>query len=252
MLSFNSDKKDRLSVQQVMNSQLGSNLNLNLNLKYIQDENKEQITTERKKRKIQTKPYKILDAPGLADDFYLNLLDWSPDDKLTIGLERSIYVWKASGSEVQKVVENANGAEGAQNNVCSVQWSRRQNEWLAYGDGEGVVRLLDVCKHRLVAEFPSHQARVGSLAFNGSLLASGSRDRSVLVRDLRESQAHSVHKHTSHKQEICGLKWSFDGLQLASGGNDNKLVLFSSVKNQELHSFTQHQAAVKAIAWSPH
>lgn len=29
------------------------------------------------KRKISKTPFKILDAPALQDDFYLNLLDWS-------------------------------------------------------------------------------------------------------------------------------------------------------------------------------
>src|SRR5437879_5461038 len=29
------------------------------------------------KRRIPTVPDKVLDAPGLSDDFYLNLLDWS-------------------------------------------------------------------------------------------------------------------------------------------------------------------------------
>jgi cell division cycle 20-like protein 1, cofactor of APC complex len=28
-------------------------------------------------RKIAEKPYKVLDAPNLSDDFYLNLVDWS-------------------------------------------------------------------------------------------------------------------------------------------------------------------------------
>ncbi len=28
-------------------------------------------------RKIAEKPYKVLDAPALSDDFYLNLVDWS-------------------------------------------------------------------------------------------------------------------------------------------------------------------------------
>ena len=32
---------------------------------------------ESKVRKVSRKPYKMLDAPNLQDDFYLNLLDWS-------------------------------------------------------------------------------------------------------------------------------------------------------------------------------
>ncbi len=34
-------------------------------------------------------------------------------------------------------------------------------------------------------------------------------------------------KLVGHKQEVCGLKWSFDDMQLASGGNDNKLMIWS-------------------------
>ena len=30
-----------------------------------------------KTRKVSKVPYKVLDAPGLQDDFYLNLVDWS-------------------------------------------------------------------------------------------------------------------------------------------------------------------------------
>jgi WD40 repeat protein len=30
-----------------------------------------------KPRKIASNPYRVLDAPGLCDDFYLNLVDWS-------------------------------------------------------------------------------------------------------------------------------------------------------------------------------
>lgn len=75
---------------------------------------------------------------------------------------------------------------------------------------------------------------------------------------IRELQA--------HKQEVCGLKWSFDEKQLASGGNDNKLLVWNvaatgedsrrcSSASQPIapeFKFSDHTAAVKAIAWSPH
>lgn len=48
------------------------------------------------------------------------------------------------------------------------------------------------------------------------------------------------------------MKWSFDETQLASGGNDNKLIIWNQASNQPLIKFTDHNAAVKAIAWSPH
>lgn len=56
-----------------------------------------------------------------------------------------------------------------------------------------------------------------------------------------------------HTQEVCGLKWSPDHQQLASGGNDNKMMLWSVHNpNSPIIKFSAHKAAVKAIAWSPH
>lgn len=43
-------------------------------------------------RKIPNNPYKVLDAPALQDDFYLNLIDWSSQNILSVGLGSSIYL----------------------------------------------------------------------------------------------------------------------------------------------------------------
>jgi cell division cycle 20-like protein 1 (cofactor of APC complex) len=98
-----------------------------------------------------------------------------------------------------------------------------------------------------------HSARVGTLAWSGPILASGSRDRLIYLRDVRV-QAPYTDCLSNHKQEVCGLKWSFDEPAfLASGGNDNHLhVIDSRNPSQPVHNFTDHTAAVKAIAWSPH
>jgi cell division cycle 20-like protein 1 (cofactor of APC complex) len=48
------------------------------------------------------------------------------------------------------------------------------------------------------------------------------------------------------------LSWSPDNQQLASGGNDNKMILWSAHSTQPIRKFSAHKAAVKAIAWSPH
>jgi cell division cycle 20-like protein 1 (cofactor of APC complex) len=52
--------------------------------------------------------------------------------------------------------------------------------------------------------------------------------------------------------QVCGLKWSPDGSQLASGGNDNMLHVWTVHSTSPVHKFGDHTAAVKAIAWSPH
>jgi hypothetical protein len=57
--------------------------------------------------------------------------------------------------------------------------------------------------------------------------------------------------------KVCGLKWGMNPTSLlASGGNDNKLLLWEQRMNverdtitQPYHQYTSHKAAVKAIAW---
>ena len=80
---------------------------------------------------------------------------------------------------------------------------------------------------------------------------SGSRDNSILQWDYRSS-AVPTRKLIGHTQEVCGLKWSPDHQLLASGGNDNKLLLWNLSSPTPVKTYTEHTAAVKAIAWSPH
>ena len=108
------------------------------------------------------------------------------------------------------------------------------------------------CKGSLA--YDSHEARISALAWNGrdsNLLASGSRDSNILEHDLRVWQKPLCKLH-GHSQEVCGLKWSPEGMQLASGGNDNTLCVWdlgSTVPRFSRPNF--HLAAVKAIAWCP-
>jgi cell division cycle 20-like protein 1 (cofactor of APC complex) len=91
----------------------------------------------------------------------------------------------------------------------------------------------------------------GALAWNDHILTSGSRDRAIYHRDVRAPDQY-IAKLTGHKQEVCGLKWNSEDGQLASGGNDNKLFVWDKLTTQPLYKFSEHTAAVKAIAWSPH
>ena len=55
-------------------------------------------------RKIPRLPYKVLDAPELQDDFYLNLVDGSYSNVLTVGLSASVYLWSACTSQVSLTI----------------------------------------------------------------------------------------------------------------------------------------------------
>ena len=84
------------------------------------------------------------------------------------------------------------------------------------------------------------------MAWNADLLSTGSRDRTILHRDVRDSAQFSS-RWEGHRQEICGLKWNPEENMLASGGNDNKLFVWDKTGGQPLYRFQEHVAAVKAI-----
>jgi cell division cycle 20-like protein 1 (cofactor of APC complex) len=193
-------------------------------------------------RKISKMPCKVLDAPALQDDFYLNLIDWSSANQLAVGLGNCIYLWNADTSKVTKLCELQNDL------VTSVGWAASAN-LLAVGCNRGEVQLWDINEAKQIRKMCGHEIRVGAIAWSSSQLATGSRDKSVLLRDVRARRDFSF-KLGEHSQEICGLKWSLDEQYLASGGNDNKVAVWSA-GGQLLNKFTDHRAAVKALAWSP-
>jgi len=211
----------------------------------------------KRKRRIAKSPFKILDAPALADDFYLNLVDWSSLDVLAVGLGSCVYLWSACTSKVTMLCDFGALAHNFGNQmqdvaVTSVSWTQR-GIYLAVGLYNGEVQIWDTVKCRRVRTFTGHTARIGAMSWSGSTIASGSRDKMIYFRDVR-AQEPLTSRLAAHKQEVCGLKWSHDEpAQLASGGNDNKLLVWD-IKNQSqpIYKFAEHTAAVKAIAWSPH
>lgn len=204
------------------------------------------VSPKKTQRKILKSPSKVLDAPALLDDFYLNLVDWSAQNLLAVGLSNCVYTWSACTSKVQKLCDLDDDS------VTSVGYSQR-GKHLAVGTRQGFVQLWDVSVGKIVRTFEGHSARVGSLSWSGNTLASGSRDRSILLHDVRVPlREHALSKLVGHKQEVCGLKYSPEDDQLASGGNDNKLLIWDPRTGNNVVKFAQHTAAVKAIAWSPH
>lgn len=203
------------------------------------------LSPTRGPRGISKIPYKVLDAPDLVDDFYLNLVDWGSQNVLGVGLGSKVYVWNAETSDVKNLCDL-----GADEMVTSISWIKRGTH-LAIGTRSGMVQIWDAAQQKRVRTMSGHDKRAGALAWNDHILSSGSRDRTILHRDVRISD-HYIKRLTGHKQEVCGLKWNTEENQLASGGNDNRLVIWDGMNEQQLFRFTDHRAAIKAIAWSPH
>jgi cell division cycle 20-like protein 1 (cofactor of APC complex) len=95
-------------------------------------------------RKISKMPFKVLDAPSLQDDFYLNLVDWSASNVLAVGLGRAVYIWSACTSRVTKLCEVP-----VDDSITSVGWSQRGSH-LAVGTNSGETQIWDTNHCKLV------------------------------------------------------------------------------------------------------
>ncbi|CAN1750897.1 Cell division cycle 20.1, cofactor of APC complex [Linum perenne] len=190
---------------------------------------------------------KILDAPGLVDNFYLNLLDWGSTNVLAVALGSAVYLWDASNGSTSKLVT----VDDELGPVTSVNWAP-DGQHIAIGLNNSEVQLWDSTCNKLLRKLKGgHRRRVGSLAWNKHILSTGGKDGRIVNNDVR-IKGHIVQKYRGHKQEVCGLKWSASGDQLASGGNDNLVHIWDrSMATQYLHRLEDHTSAVKALAWCP-
>ena len=211
-------------------------------------------------RHIPQAPDKILDAPAMVDDYYLNLLSWSAKNVLAVALGQSVFLWNASTGGIQELMK----ASSEDDYVTAVAWAE-DGQHVAVGLSDSTVGIFDATTLAQKRTLRGHSNRVGALAWNGSLLSTGSKDTTVLNHDIR-IRHHVVSTLAGHEQEVCGLAWSPSGQQLASGGNDNLLHIWDAAQlggsasaaargpahqPSYLHRIDQHQAAVKALAWCP-
>ena len=225
------------------------------------------------KRKINLTPERILDAPNLVDDYYLNLLEWGASNILAVALGPEIYLYNGDTSETSLLMsilqdENDNMNNSILNNniVTSLSW---MNNGIGIGVGlpTGVLEIWDVNKKVKIREIEAHSDRISSLAWNGYIVSTGSKDKLIKNFDVR-IQDSEISKIRQHKQEVCALRYSPEGDLLASGGNDNTAYIWDIRKlNNKLFNISNlnevntcikpllvnnyHTAAVKAMSWCP-
>ncbi len=156
-------------------------------------------------RKIPSQPCRILDAPDLVDDYYLNLISWSADNILAVALAHCVYLWNAGSGEIQHLTT----VDGDDDYVTSVSWCtiQGQSKYLAIGTNSHKVQLWDTQASRLVRTLRGHSGRVASMAWNQHWLSSGGRDSMIIQNDVRSAN-HVVARYKAHEQEVCGLKWN--------------------------------------------
>ncbi|KAI5855539.1 WD40 repeat-like protein [Durotheca rogersii] len=201
--------------------------------------------TRREERLLPNAPFKVLDAPGLRDDFYCSIMAYSRTrNVLAVGLGNLLYAW----SEPMGVtLLNAGLQDGSW--LTSVAFSSDEGDKsiLAFGRSSGMLFLMSLLDGRppssfsgVCPRFKIHQpAPVACLSWRPAVALRPSRSElnpGVLVKteDLLEVARENwrgtmtlLARIKVHSQQICGLAWSPGGEQFATGSNDNLCCLFN-------------------------
>ncbi|XP_065887277.1 cell division cycle protein 20 homolog isoform X2 [Dysidea avara] len=198
-------------------------------------------------RKVPSDPEKILDAPGLVDDFYISPLAWSMKNQLSIALGNLVYLWNADDGSVIQLMELSQSSEY----ISSVSWGKK-GAYLAVGTSSSRVQIWDVNKQQKLRDLKvGNSVRIGCSDWNSFILASGCEDGTIYLHDVRQKEA-LITQVQHHSMEVCGLKWASDGRFLASGSNDNNIFIWNLPTSKEpVNKLSEHTSAVKALSWCP-
>jgi cell division cycle 20-like protein 1 (cofactor of APC complex) len=219
----------------------------------LEIEEKESTLNYLRQKNIPKTAYKVLDAPNLKDDFYLHLLDWSSHNILAVGLENKLYIWNGKLFTVTLVSSLEKKMTEENDYYSSISWNYTNN-YLISGTKSGIIEIYDETTLKPIKTIKSFDDRIGVISpYNTSpnIFSCGSQDMTIRTFDIREKD-YPIRIYKGHKQEVCGLKWSTDDRRLASGGNDNKLFIWNSSKEEYEEKINAHVSAIKAIDWSPY
>ncbi|KMU82526.1 WD-repeat containing protein slp1 [Coccidioides immitis H538.4] len=193
------------------------------------------------RRRVQTAPERVLDAPGLVDDYYLNLLDWSSGNQVAIGLERNVYVWSADSGSVNCLLETSPDTY-----ISSVKWSN-DGAYVGVGLGTGEVQIWDVEE--------GTKLRICGLEWrsDGAQLATGGNDNLVSIWDSRSLSAPKFTK-TNHRAAVKALSWCPWQLNLLAtgGGSYDRHIHFWNTTTGARTNSIDTGSQVTSLRWSNH
>ncbi|KAG0684243.1 hypothetical protein C6P40_005026 [Pichia californica] len=223
---------------------------------------------------ISVIPFKVLDAPGLRNDYYSNLVSWAnKSGTIAAGLGSIVYCWSESMGTVplqplngdlisalsyssndflavgtkesniciykpkfNHVVATLELKRKVKSSICSIKWIPNSNFFFV-GNDIGEVSLLEVLQRdELKIKKVSKQSK--------------SEVESKLV--IKYSLKHKV-TFRCDQQQICGIDVNKSGKQLAIGCNNNNSSIWdiSDLNSPKKLFHLKHEAAVKAVAFCP-
>jgi cell division cycle protein 20 (cofactor of APC complex) len=114
-------------------------------MRVLYTQNKAACKTKAASRVIPQTPDRILDAPEMRADFYLNLLDWSKQNHIAVALGDTVYLWNAESGDITELCHTENPGDY----ISSVSWAF-DGAHLAVGTRDSAVQIWDVTQSKKV------------------------------------------------------------------------------------------------------
>lgn len=196
-------------------------------------------------RKIDCTPTKVLDAPGMEDDFYKQVLEWTEKNVLLVALQNSIYSWSPDTNATAVVYTS----ENKEDKISAIR-SHSLSQKLVVGTQGGILLLVgfqDGNSETLGIDY----GRISCIDSHGSSIAVGCKEKCLMLIDTRSGKEIDIMDTLGIPYgEVCGVKFSPNGHYLAAGTNDNRFIVVDLKSMKIIINSIEHKAAVRAIGWS--
>eukprot|EP01059_Diplonema_ambulator_P035441 TRINITY_DN8336_c0_g1_i1.p1 TRINITY_DN8336_c0_g1~~TRINITY_DN8336_c0_g1_i1.p1 ORF type:complete len:494 (+),score=95.38 TRINITY_DN8336_c0_g1_i1:99-1580(+) len=194
---------------------------------------------------------RVLDAPCVADDYRLSLIDWSKwANMLAVALNDTLYSWDAVTGASNELCS----LEDESNAISSVSWIQEGGVIAIGNSNSGSVLLYDASRGKHLAKLDGHSDRVCTMAWNQHILTTGSKDGTIIHHDVRVKDHIVAKLRGAHSgSEICRLEYSPDFSYLATSDENGVVGIWDSspTVHKPVRSFTPHTGPVKAMSWCP-
>jgi WD40 repeat protein len=197
---------------------------------------------------------RVLDAPDMISNYYLNLIDCNNNNIICLALYDTVYLYNIESSEIQELTDIFNIYSEDDIYVSSVKFSDDSENYLAIGTSIGTIQIWDISNNKQCREIKCSDSRISSLIWNNSILSGGDKNGYIYNLDVSNPNPY-VSNFFNHDGEVCKLIWSPNNNKLASGSNDNNILIYdkylisNNLQVEPSYKLIGHNSATKAIVW---
>jgi transducin (beta)-like 1 len=173
-------------------------------------------------------------------------LSWSPDGKTLVTgcYDGSVRFWDNQGA--LKHLSNEHSGP-----IFSLRWSKSGN-YLLSGSHDRKALVWNPSTYAVIKTFTNHSLPVFDVDWlDDDLFATGSADKSIVISSVSTSDCKALYTFTGHESEINVVRFSPDGMMLASCSDDHTAKIWT-MQNGMVQDLRGHTKEIYTCKWAMH